>query len=203
MKYYAVYKDKIYLTWEECKSAIFGKKGCKYKSFKKLEDADYFLKYGKCLLKQNENPNELEIYTDGSFSSKTQKGGSGIYFPTQPDWNLSILYPYNNPTSQKAEIFAIIKAVEILNVNLVPIEKEVKIYTDSSYCVNAYYAWIPRWKKTGWMTTEKNPVKNRDLLERMYELLISRNVKLNKIAGHDHQVGNVEADKLAKKYVFD
>ena len=88
---------------------------------------------------------------------------------------------------------AAIVALEILKFPC-----EVTLHSDSSYLVNAYNNhWIESWKKNGWKNSSKEPVKNKDLWERLERQMERHNVTLAKVKGHADDELNNRCDKLA------
>ena len=76
---------------------------------------------------------------------------------------------------------------------------EVNLYSDSAYVVNSFnQGWIYKWKKNGWQTSSKEPVKNKELWEELYELTKIHKVNFIKVKGHSDNEYNNRCDKLAK-----
>ena len=94
----------------------------------------------------------LAVYTDGACRANGRPGaraGVGVYFGEGDPWNVSEPLPAEGgeQTNQRAEVWAIVRALQRLDERGVPAGREVVVYTDSAYCVNAYYRWIPRWER--------------------------------------------------------
>lgn len=216
-KWYAVNSKfeggSIYATWDACKAYTNGRKGCKMKSFKTIQEAEMFA-FGEVKTHAVgpvfegdgvDYSDYIQIYTDGATPNNGSKdkssitAGIGVFFGDGHKWNLSEPFPLENPTNQRAEIYAIIRAMEQLDAYLVPKDAAVVLFTDSMYCCKAFSDWIPRWRKTAnnWMTRNNEPVKNRQLFEKMYDLLHARKVVLQHVRGHCGIHGNEMADKLA------
>lgn len=100
-----------------------------------------------------------------------------------------------NTSNQRMELTACIKALEAITAT----EKPVAIYSDSAYLVNCMHErWYDRWRKNGWKNAKKQPVENRDLWERLLELLEGRRVRFQKVEGHAGVELNERADELAQ-----
>lgn len=143
------------------------------------------------------NDKVLYIYTDGACSnngSSNSKCGIGVHFSDNNE-DISEKMIIDNPTNNKAELLAILKALEIID----GINKEIVIYTDSKYSINCIEVWYINWKKKN----ELNNKKNIDIIEKIYPLYIKNKVKFKHIYSHTnltdtHSIGNFKADKLAR-----
>lgn len=206
--YYAVRvgrKPGIYGTWDECKEQVLKYSNARYKKFYTRQAAQDYID-GKIKIKKKKDQiidtffdkGAIVAYTDGACDlngSEKAKGGIGVYWSNGEYESLSERLPDDNQTSNRAEIYAVIRALEICKDR----EKILEIKTDSMYVVNAYNKWIPNWIKNNWMRTEKKqPVKNRDLFERMMVLInLRKRVIISYVKGHSGIDGNEKADKLA------
>ncbi len=111
--------------------------------------------------------------------------------------NVSETLPGPRQTNQRAELTAILRALEI-----VPRNRDVSIITDSRYAIDCVTSWYVNWRKNGWKTSANKVVENKDLVENILAKIEERNsLKVQTlfewIKGHSNQPGNVEADKLA------
>jgi ribonuclease HI len=79
----------------------------------------------------------------------------------------------------------------------VPAGSSVDIYTDSKYVMDGLNQWMPAWKKRGWKTADKKPVKNQDLWQTLDEANARRTVRWHWVKGHSGHDGNERADRLA------
>ncbi len=101
-----------------------------------------------------------------------------------------------NTTNQRMELIACIKALEELKTKEYPVE----IYSDSAYLVNCMHQrWYEKWQKNGWRNSKKEPVENRELWERLLELIEIYHPKFVKVEGHSGIPLNERADALARK----
>ena len=146
----------------------------------------------------------MNIYTDGATSNnqseKLRRGGIGVYFGNNDKRNISMEIK-ENPTNQRMELFACIKALEVCN------ENNINIYTDSKYTINCITKWYDNWKNNNWKTSKGTDVKNLDLIKKLYDLFKSKNVEFYHVKAHqktpndkikyNHWYGNKMADYLA------
>lgn len=99
-------------------------------------------------------------------------------------------------TNNIMEITAVIEGLKALKH-----ECEVEIYSDSAYVVNAFnQGWIYNWIKKGWITSGKEPVKNKELWQELYNLTKKHKVTFNKVKGHSDNELNNRCDELAREY---
>jgi ribonuclease H len=135
---------------------------------------------------------KVTVYTDGACSGNPGPGG----------WGAILMYNENKKeisgaeketTNNIMEITAVLEALKLLKE-----ECEVKIYSDSAYVVNAFnQGWIYNWRKNNWKTANKEPVKNKELWEKLYELTQKHKVEFIKVKGHSDNEYNNRCDYLA------
>ena len=132
------------------------------------------------------------IYTDGACSGNPGPGGWGailMYNETKKE----ISGAEKNTTNNIMEITAVLRALKLLKEKC-----NVKIYSDSAYVVNAFkQGWIYNWRKNNWKTANKEPVKNKELWEELYELVQNHEVEFIKVKGHSDNEYNNRCDFLA------
>lgn len=160
----------------------------------------------------------IRIHTDGSSLGNGKAGafaGVGVYFgpgdkryaATRVDEmeitlilcfrNISETLPGSRQTNQRAELTAVLRALEI-----VPRNRNVVTITDSRYAIDCVTSWYVNWRKNGWKTSAGKAVENKDIIENILAKIDERD-RLNVqtsfewIKGHANHPGNVEADKLA------
>lgn len=117
---------------------------------------------------------DLIIYTDGCCLSNGQtqdkpaRAGYGIYFPQiSENWNISSpLSTTEKHTSQRAELTAVIRALELVRARKVPCKK-ISIFSDSMYAVQGLNEWIPKWRVNGYRNAQKKAVANADLFKKL------------------------------------
>ena len=135
----------------------------------------------------------IEVYTDGSCLGNPGKGGWA--FLVNNEGVISSRSGYSiKATNNQMELTAAIKAIEFL-VN----HKEMSIYTDSNYLKNGITLWVTNWKKNNWKTASKNPVKNKELWERLDQLNCLKKIKWKWVKAHDTNKLNNEVDLLARQ----
>ncbi len=135
---------------------------------------------------------EVTIYTDGACSGNPGPGGWGAILMYE-DIKKEISGSKKDTTNNIMEITAVLEALKLLKT-----ECKVKVYSDSAYVVNAFnQGWIENWKKNNWKTSGKDPVKNRELWEELYELTTKHQVEFIKVKGHSDNEFNNRCDYLA------
>ncbi|EMR10373.1 hypothetical protein PNEG_01624 [Pneumocystis murina B123] len=143
--------------------------------------------------------NYIEIYTDGS--SHYYEGGKvitgiGVYFGDNDKRKVNISERIfdKKQTSQRAEIIAVIRAIESVSD-----DEDIRINTDSKYTINSLTIWHKKWEKNNWKKINTKSVKNKDLLEKAVELIKKRSgcTELKYVSSHSNIHGNKQADYLA------
>ncbi len=150
---------------------------------------------------------KVEIWTDGACVNNGKQGavaGIGVWFGKDDPRNVSERLPGDTQTNNRAELFAIQRALEITMLSCTEGEKYV-VFSDSEYAVKAQTVWIINWRANGWRTTRgRGSVKNRDLIEGIDHLFYTFarkhvQVQLRWVRGHCGHVGNESADSLATR----
>ena len=146
--------------------------------------------------KKGKSMDKVIIYTDGACSGNPGPGG----------WGALLMYKENkkeisggkkDTTNNVMEITAVIEGLKLLKYPC-----EVEIYSDSSYVVNCFEkGWIYNWIKNDWKTSGKDPVKNQELWQELYDLTKIHKVKFNKVKGHSDNEYNNRCDELARKAI--
>ena len=135
----------------------------------------------------------VEIYTDGACSGNPGPGGWGAVLK----WNgheKEIWGGDAGPTTNnRMELMAAISALEALKR-----PSKVTLHTDSKYVMDGLTKWIHGWKKNGWKTADKKPVKNDDLWKRLEAANARHDVTWKWVKGHADDVMNNRADELAR-----
>ena len=133
------------------------------------------------------------IYTDGACSGNPGPGGwAAILNSGGNEKELKGGEPHT--TNNRMELMAAIAALEALNRPCV-----VDIHTDSQYLRNGIMSWISKWKRNGWRTADKKPVKNEDLWKRLDAALAQHRVTWHWVRGHAGHEMNERADQLARE----
>jgi ribonuclease HI len=229
-------KPGVYETWKECQQHVTGFKGSQYKSFNNRADAWAYIKgampnsfetkskpaksekRASRLSNFNQAYNAyvsekaLIVFTDGASrnnnlkDASTRRAGIGVFFGFNDPRNISEPFLMDPVTNQRAELFAVIRALEALERDYRDsIEKgnqslyqRVVVITDSQYTISCMTSWLKTWKQNNWMSSTGEPVKNRELIERLDEAIhMLPSVEFLHVPGHSDVPGNVEADKLA------
>ncbi|GBD43562.1 Ribonuclease HI [bacterium HR40] len=134
----------------------------------------------------------VEIHTDGACSGNPGPGGwAAILRWRGHEKVLSGGEP--ETTNNRMELTAAIRALESLKRPV-----RVRVYTDSRYLQQGIERWLPEWKKRGWRTADRRPVANRDLWERLEQLVGQHRVEWVWIAGHADDPLNERVDRLAR-----
>lgn len=135
---------------------------------------------------------KINIYTDGACKGNPGPGGWGaILCYNGKEKELSGFEA--ETTNNRMEITAVIKALEALKESC-----EINLYTDSQYVCNAIdKGWAKKWQKNNWMRNKNEPALNKDLWEKLLNLLDAHTVKLNWVKGHAGHPQNERCDKLA------
>ena len=140
---------------------------------------------------------KIIIYCDGACSGnqfKTNAGGWGAVLKYKGHVR-EIHGGELNTSNQRMEVTACIRALEQLTSASHPVE----VFTDSAYLANCMQQkWYVRWQQNGWKNAARQPVENRDLWERLLELLGTYKVKFFKVEGHAGDALNERADELAR-----
>lgn len=145
-------------------------------------------------------PVEDVVYTDGACSGNGQYGsvaGIGVWWGSYDTRNLSERCP-GRQTNNRAELIAIIRALETTPITSVPLA----IKSDSKYAIKCFTDWLPGWRRRNFTTSKGTPVKNVELVKYMDALFSSRQrsgqqVRLEHVRGHAGEEGNEGADALA------
>ncbi|MFR2788291.1 MAG: ribonuclease HI [Clostridia bacterium] len=136
------------------------------------------------------------IYTDGACSGNPGPGG----------WGSILMYKGNrkeisggkkDTTNNIMELTAVIEGLKMLKYPC-----EVELYSDSAYVVNGFnLGWIYNWVKNNWKTSGKEPVKNKEIWQELYDLTKIHKVKFIKVKGHSDNEFNNRCDELARNAI--
>ena len=139
---------------------------------------------------------EVIIYTDGACSGNPGPGG----------WGAILMYKDNkkeisggkiDTTNNIMELTAVIEGLKLLKFPC-----KVKLYSDSAYVVNGFnQKWIYGWIKNGWKNASKEPVKNKELWQELYDLTKIHEVEFIKVKGHADNEYNNRCDELARNAI--
>ena len=138
---------------------------------------------------------EVVVYTDGACKGNPGPGGWGAWLKSG-EHEKELFGGEPNTTNNRMELTAVIEALNSLKHRCT-----VVVYTDSEYVKNGITTWIHGWKKRGWTTADKKPVKNVELWQRLDELNAAHHVEWRWVKGHAGDPGNERADALANRGV--
>ena len=134
----------------------------------------------------------IEIYTDGACSGNPGPGGWGALL-RYGNQERTLMGGEPATTNNRMELMAAIAALEALKRPCT-----VQLYTDSGYLQGGITSWIQNWKRNGWKTADKKPVKNADLWQRLEEAAATHTISWHWVKGHNGHVDNERADALAR-----
>ena len=135
------------------------------------------------------------VYTDGACSGNPGPGGWGAYLISGAH-EKEIFGGEAETTNNRMELTAVIEALRMLKN-----PSKIRLFIDSQYVKNGINLWISNWKKTGWTTSNKKPVKNVDLWMMLDELVPRHEIEWIWVKGHAGNLGNERADDLANRGV--
>ncbi|HEX5377514.1 MAG TPA: ribonuclease HI [Phenylobacterium sp.] len=133
------------------------------------------------------------IYTDGACSGNPGPGGWGAVL-ISGGHRRDIMGGEPATTNNRMELMAAIQALEALKKPCA-----VELHTDSTYVMKGISEWIHGWKKRGWLTADKKPVKNDDLWRRLDQARLRHQVDWRWVKGHAGHELNEHADTLARR----
>jgi len=136
---------------------------------------------------------QVEMYTDGACSGNPGPGGWGALLLHNAH-RRELKGGETETTNNRMELMAVIKGMQALKNHC-----KVVIYTDSTYVMKGITEWIGAWKRRGWKTAAKKPVKNVDLWQQLEAALDGHDVKWRWVKGHSGNPGNERADELARQ----
>ena len=146
-------------------------------------------------MNDSQTPDTVVIYTDGACKGNPGPGGWGAWLR----WGgheKELCGGEALTTNNRMELTAVIEALASLKRRA-----NVAVYTDSEYVRNGITSWIHGWKTRGWRTSDKKPVKNTDLWQKLDALAAQHNVQWHWVRGHAGDPGNERADALANRGV--
>ena len=135
----------------------------------------------------------IKIYTDGSCLKNPGNGGWAAIININDEIK-KISGSVKDTTNNKMELMAPIKALQEIKE-----PQPIEIYTDSQYVKLGITDWVYKWIKNNWLTSKKEPVKNKELWMQLYELNKSHEIKWIWVKAHAGNILNEEVDLLAKQ----
>jgi len=137
------------------------------------------------------NKSQVDIWTDGACKGNPGWGGWGVLLRQGPH-EKTLHGGEADTTNNRMELMAVIQALRALKRRC-----SVVIHTDSQYVQKGMTEWLPNWKRRGWRTADKKPVKNADLWQQLDELVSEHELSWRWVRGHAGDPGNERADELA------
>ena len=136
---------------------------------------------------------KIDIYTDGACRGNPGPGGWGVLLIAGK--RTKTMHGGDpETTNNRMELTAAIEALNALKGS-----RNVVLHTDSKYVMDGINEWMPNWKKRGWTTAAKKPVKNKDLWQALDEAVARHEIEWKWVKGHDGNEGNEMADLLANR----
>ena len=132
------------------------------------------------------------MFTDGSCGGNPGPGGWGVLLRWRGEVK-ELSGGESDTTNNRMELMAAIRGIEALNRGV-----SVRLFTDSKYLRDGITKWIHAWKRNGWKTAAKKPVKNEDLWRLLDSVLEGHRVEWNWVKAHAGHPGNERADQLAR-----
>lgn len=133
----------------------------------------------------------VDMYTDGACKGNPGPGGWGVLLQTGEE-RRELHGGESATTNNRMELTAVIQGLSTLKGRC-----KVRVHTDSQYVQLGISEWIGNWKRRGWLTADRKPVKNADLWRQLDQLAAAHDVEWLWVKGHAGHPGNERADQLA------
>jgi len=137
----------------------------------------------------------VEIYTDGACRGNPGPGGWAALL-SFGDREKELAGAEEHTTNNRMELTAVIRALEALKRPV-----EARVFTDSEYVRRGITEWVRAWKARGWTTSDRKPVKNRELWEELDRLAALHKIEWRWVKGHSGVPGNERVDRLANQAI--
>lgn len=135
------------------------------------------------------------MFTDGACRGNPGPGGWGVVMSYQ-ETRRSLQGFSPQTTNNRMELTAIIEGLRVLNRPC-----DIELYTDSKYVLQGINDWMLNWKRNGWKTAARKPVKNIDLWQLLDDEINRHNINWKWVKGHSGNAGNEMADQLANQAI--
>ena len=143
----------------------------------------------------SESGSGVDVFTDGACSGNPGPGGWGAILRWRGQ-ERELSGGEKQTTNNRMEMMAAIMGLEALKR-----PTTVRVHTDSTYVKDGITKWLPAWKKRGWKTADKKPVKNVDLWQRLEAAAARHEVSRHWVRGHSGHPENERADTLAREAI--
>ncbi|OHC76105.1 MAG: ribonuclease HI [Rhodospirillales bacterium RIFCSPLOWO2_12_FULL_58_28] len=144
---------------------------------------------------KNDKSDTVDLFTDGACSGNPGPGGWGALLRWKGH-EKELSGGEAETTNNRMEMMAAIRGIEAIKRG-----PDIRLHTDSAYLRDGITKWIHNWKRNGWKTAGRKPVKNEDLWRRLDEALLGRDVEWLWIKGHSGHEENERADALAREAI--
>jgi len=138
----------------------------------------------------------IKVYTDGACSGNPGIGGWGAVILINNKDPVHLNGGSDQTTNNQMELTAVINVLKYFITS-----QEITIFTDSKYVMNGIKTWIANWKKNGWKTSSKKPVKNKELWLELDTEISKHTICWEWVKGHAGNENNETADFLARRYI--
>ena len=141
---------------------------------------------------------KIMVYTDGACSGNPGIGGWGAVILIEDTKSVHLHGGSDHTTNNQMELTAAIEALKYFSES-----STLNFFTDSKYVKEGIESWVHNWKKNGWKTTAKKPVKNKELWKELDAQITKHTINWQWVKGHAGNVHNETADYLARKFIED
>ena len=138
----------------------------------------------------------IKIYTDGACSGNPGIGGWGAVILIEDTKPILLYGGSDHTTNNQMELTAAIEALKYFKKN-----SSINLFTDSKYVKDGIESWVVNWKKNGWKTASKKPVKNKMLWVELDNQIARHSINWQWIKGHLGHIHNEQADYLARRFI--
>ena len=138
----------------------------------------------------------INVYTDGSCSGNPGVGGWGVVILIDDKDLINLNGGSKHTTNNRMELTAAIEALKYFSKKSI-----INLFTDSKYVKDGIELWIVNWKRNGWKTTSKKPVKNQELWIKLDKQIERHTIYWHWVKGHAGNTKNEQADYLARRFI--